>query len=126
MTDDTPTAKLMISLIFVTGLITSQVTAAKVVAIDLPFSIPLTGDLITVPAAVFAYAVTYFSSDCYAELYGKRAVQRLVNTAFVMNFVFLTLVGLAVVNHFEGLGIGRRRSQLQDAVRGLKNQRLES
>jgi hypothetical protein len=38
----------------------------------------------------------------------------------------LKAVGLAVVNHFEGLGIGRRRSQLQDAVRGLKNQGLES
>jgi hypothetical protein len=100
MTDEENTAlspgQLTLALVFVTGLVTSQVTAAKVVAVGLPFAIPVTGDLVTVPAAVFAYGVTYFASDCYTELFGKRAAQRLVNTAFVMNFVFLALVGLAI------------------------------
>ena len=82
--------------LFVTALITAQVTASKVVAIDIPVTLPVTGDLITVPAAVFAYAITFFASDCYTELYGKRAAQGLVNVAFVMNFVLLGLVWLAI------------------------------
>ena len=82
--------------LFVTALIAAQVTASKVVAIDIPVTLPVTGDLITVPAAVFAYAITFFASDCYTELYGKRAAQELVNVAFVMNFVLLGLVWLAI------------------------------
>ncbi|PSP28422.1 integral membrane-like protein [Halobacteriales archaeon QH_2_65_14] len=82
--------------LFVTALVTAQVTASKVVAIGLPVSLPVTGDLVTVPAAVFAYAVTFFASDCYTELYGKRSAQALVNVAFLMNFVLLALVWLAI------------------------------
>jgi uncharacterized integral membrane protein (TIGR00697 family) len=82
--------------LFITGLVTAQVTASKVVAVGIPVSLPLTGDLITVPAAVFAYAITFFASDCYTELYGRRAAQALVNVAFAMNFVLLGLVWLAV------------------------------
>ncbi|MFW6434783.1 MAG: queuosine precursor transporter, partial [Halovenus sp.] len=88
--------QLSLTALFVTALITAQVTASKVIAIDIPVSLPLTGDLITVPAAAFAYALTFFASDCYAELYGKRATQYLVNVAFVMNFVLLGLVWLAI------------------------------
>ena len=82
--------------LFVTALVTAQVTASKVVEIGLPFGVPVTGESIIVPAAVFAYALTFFASDCYAELYGKRAAQGLVNVAFVMNFVLLALVWLAI------------------------------
>jgi uncharacterized integral membrane protein (TIGR00697 family) len=82
--------------LFVTALVTAQVTASKVVAFGLPFSLPFTGELITVPAAVFAYAITFFASDCYTELYGKRPAQALVNIAFAMNFVLLALVWLAI------------------------------
>jgi uncharacterized integral membrane protein (TIGR00697 family) len=82
--------------LFVTALIVAQVTASKVLQVDLPVNLPLTGDSLIVPAAVFAYAITFFASDCYAELYGKRAAQGLVNVAFVMNFVLLALVWLAI------------------------------
>lgn len=82
--------------LFVTALVTAQVTAAKVVAVDLPATLPVTGATLLVPAAVFAYAITFFASDCYTELYGKRAAQALVNVAFVMNLVFLALVWLAI------------------------------
>jgi uncharacterized integral membrane protein (TIGR00697 family) len=82
--------------LFVTALIAAQVTAAKVLAIGLPVGLPLTGELILVPGAVFAYALTFFASDCYAELYGRRAAQVLVNVAFTMNFVLLALVWLAI------------------------------
>ncbi len=84
-----------IAALFVTALITAQVTASKVLAFDLPFSMPVT-DVLIVPGAVFAYALTFFASDCYAELYGKRAAHTLVNVAFVMNFVLLALVWLTI------------------------------
>jgi len=88
--------QISLAALFVTALITAQVTASKVVAIDIPVNLPVTGDLILVPAAVFAYALTFFASDCYTELYGKRAAQILVNVAFVMNFVLLGLLWLAI------------------------------
>jgi uncharacterized integral membrane protein (TIGR00697 family) len=91
-----PLAQLGLVALFVTALVTAQVTASKVLAFSIPVSLPWTGDLITVPAAVFAYALTFFASDCYAELYGKRAAQGLVNVAFVMNLVLLALVWLAI------------------------------
>ena len=90
-------AQLGLVALFVTALITAQVTAAKVVAIGLPFEAPLTGAELLVPAAVFAYAITFFASDCYTELYGKRAAQALVNVAFLMNFVLLALIWLAIL-----------------------------
>jgi len=98
-TESTPPfgiAQLSLAALFVTALVTAQVTASKVVAVELPVSVPVTGDLILVPAAVFAYAITFFASDCYAELYGERAARGLVNVAFAMNFVLLGLVWLAV------------------------------
>lgn len=89
-------AQLGIAALFVTALITAQVTAAKVVAFGLPISLPIAGDALIVPAAVFAYAITFFASDCYTELFGKRAAQLLVNIAFLMNFVLLALLWLAI------------------------------
>ncbi|WP_336325710.1 queuosine precursor transporter [Halovenus sp. HT40] len=88
--------QLSIAALFVTALVTAQVTAAKVVAVSLPVSLPITGNSILVPAAVFSYALTFFASDCYTELYGRRAAQLLVNVAFVMNFVLLALLWLAI------------------------------
>jgi len=88
--------QLAIAALFVTALVTSQVTAAKVLAFSIPVSLPVTGSTLLVPGAVFAYALTFFASDCYAELYGKRAAQALVNVAFAMNFVLLGLVWLAI------------------------------
>jgi len=82
--------------LFVTALITSQVTASKLLAIDLPFGVPLAGSTLFLPGAALAYAVTFFASDCYAELYGRRAAQVMVNVAFFMNFVFLALAFLTI------------------------------
>jgi len=78
--------------LFITALITAQVTAAKVLAFDLPVSIPVAGETLLLPGAALAYALTFFASDCYAELYGRRAAQVMVNVAFAMNFVLLALV----------------------------------
>ena len=95
-TSPLPVPRLALAALFVTALVTSQVTASKILAFSLPFSIPLTGSTLLVPGAVFAYALTFFASDCYAELYGRRAAHELVNVAFAMNFVLLGLVWLAI------------------------------
>ena len=84
-----PTA---LTALFVTALATAQLTATKILAFGLPFSLPVTGDVLVLPGAALAYALTFFASDCYAELYGRRAAQVLVNVGFVMNFVLLALV----------------------------------
>jgi uncharacterized integral membrane protein (TIGR00697 family) len=78
--------------LFVTALVTAQLTASKVLAIPLPTGLPVVGASVFLPGAALAYALTFFASDCYAELYGRRAAQVLVNVAFVMNFVMLALV----------------------------------
>ena len=44
------------------------------------------------PGAALAYALTYFATDCYGELYGRRPAQVVVNTGFAMNLVMLALV----------------------------------
>ena len=54
--------------LFITALITAQVTAAKVLAFELPVSIPIAGETLLLPGAALAYALTFFASDCYAEL----------------------------------------------------------
>jgi uncharacterized integral membrane protein (TIGR00697 family) len=78
--------------LFVTALITAQLTAAKVLALPIPFSLPLVGSTIILPGAAVAYAVTYLASDCYTELFGRRAAQVVINLAFAMNFVMLGLL----------------------------------
>ena len=87
-----PTGRLAIIALFVTALVTAQLTAAKVLGFEIPVTLPVTGSTLALPGAALAYALTFFASDCYAELYGKRAAQRLVNVGFVMNFVMLALV----------------------------------
>ncbi|MEY7850039.1 queuosine precursor transporter [Natrarchaeobius sp. A-rgal3] len=78
--------------LFVASLVTAQLTASKVLAFDLPFALPITGAELVLPGAALAYALTFLASDCYTELYGKRAAQIVVNVAFVLNFVVLALV----------------------------------
>jgi uncharacterized integral membrane protein (TIGR00697 family) len=87
-----PAGATALAALFVTALITSQVTAAKLLGVDLPVSLPVTGGALVLPGAAVAYALTFFASDCYAELYGKRSAQELVNVAFFMNFVLLALI----------------------------------
>jgi uncharacterized integral membrane protein (TIGR00697 family) len=78
--------------LFVVALATAQLTAAKVIALPLPFGLPVVGAEITLPGAALAYALTFLASDCYAELYGRRATQVVVNVAFLANFLVLALV----------------------------------
>ncbi|MDS0473556.1 queuosine precursor transporter [Natrinema sp. 1APR25-10V2] len=78
--------------LFVAALVTAQLTASKVLAFGLPFALPVAGAQLALPGAAFAYALTFLASDCYTELYGRRAAQIVVNVGFVLNFVVLALV----------------------------------
>ena len=78
--------------LFVTALTTAQLTASKLLEFGLPTDLPVTGASIVLPGAALAYALTFFASDCYSELYGRRAAQVMVNVGFGMNFVLLALV----------------------------------
>ncbi len=78
--------------LFVTALVTAQLTAAKLLALPLPVELPAVGAEILLPGAALAYALTFFASDCYSELYGRRAAQVMINVAFALNFVVLILL----------------------------------
>jgi hypothetical protein len=78
--------------LFVTALVTAQLTASKVLAFELPVALPVTGAQLALPGAALAYALTFLASDCYTELYGRRAAQIVVNVGFVLNFIVLALV----------------------------------
>jgi uncharacterized integral membrane protein (TIGR00697 family) len=90
--DDWPVARVGLLALFVTALVTAQLTASKLLAVPLPRPVPYVGTQVVLPGAALAYALTFFASDCYGELYGRRAAQAMVNVAFVMNFVLLALV----------------------------------
>lgn len=98
MSDAQPdTPKIVLAGVFITGLITAQLVAVKLLDVPFPDLVPVVGDAVLVPAGVVAYAVTFLASDCYAELYGKRPTQVMVNTAFGMNVIMLALVWLAIL-----------------------------
>ena len=90
--DRSAVAAVALITVFTVALATSQLTAAKVIALPLPVAIPVVGPEITLPGAALAYALTFLASDCYAELYGRRATQVIVNVAFLANFLVLALV----------------------------------
>ncbi|QLG60992.1 queuosine precursor transporter [Halorarum salinum] len=90
--DPLPVDRLALVGLFVTALVVAQLTAAKLLAISIPFALPFAGATLTLPGAALAYALTFFASDCYAELYGRRAAQEMVNVAFLLNFLVLALV----------------------------------
>jgi uncharacterized integral membrane protein (TIGR00697 family) len=89
---DIPSGATVLAALFVTALVTAQLTAAKVLAFPSPVALPFTGSTLVLPGAALAYALTFFASDCYSELYGRWAATRLVNVVFLMNFVVLGLV----------------------------------
>ncbi len=81
--------------LFIMALTTAQLTASKLLAIPIPDavgSLPIVGTTILMPGAALAYALTFFASDCYSELYGRRPAQLMVNVGFAMNFILLALV----------------------------------
>lgn len=107
--------------LFVTALSTAQLTASKVLALPVPGSLPVLDGRIVLPAASLAIAVMFFASDCYAELYGRREAQALVNVGFVMNFVMLGLVWFAIASPVApeavtNVGAGQFRAVLSSST----------
>ena len=90
--DRSAVAAVALITLFTVALATAQLTAAKVLALPLPVALPVVGPEILLPGAALAYALTFLASDCYAELYGRRATQVVVNVAFLANFLVLALV----------------------------------
>jgi uncharacterized integral membrane protein (TIGR00697 family) len=93
--------------LFVTALVTAQLTASKLLMFGIPFELPFTGNSLVMPGAALAYALTFFASDCYSELYGRRAAQVLVNVGFGMTLVMLALVYTTIeapIAPFSGVG----------------------
>lgn len=99
------TTQIALIALFITALVTAQVLAVKILALPLPTSIPLLGSAIIVPAGVLAYAVTFFASDCYTELFGRRSAHVMVNVGFAMNLVLLALVWLAIASPGSNAGV---------------------
>ncbi|WP_137284271.1 queuosine precursor transporter [Halorussus salinisoli] len=87
-----PTGRIALVALFVTALVTAQMTASKLLGFSIPASLPFTGDMLVMPGAALAYALTFFASDCYSELYGPDEAHKMVNVGFAMNFVLLALV----------------------------------
>ncbi|WP_436908224.1 queuosine precursor transporter [Halosimplex marinum] len=78
--------------LFVTAIVTAQLTASKLLQFGLPVELPVVGGALVLPGAALAYALTFFASDCYSELYGRKAATVVVNVGFLMNLVMLVLV----------------------------------
>jgi uncharacterized integral membrane protein (TIGR00697 family) len=91
MSSEDPLRVALIGL-FITSLVVAQLTASKLLAFGLPVSLPIVGNSLVMPGSAVAYALTFFASDSYAELYGRRAATIVVNVGFAMNFVLLGLV----------------------------------
>lgn len=102
---DSDTPRLVLAALFITALVTAQLLAVKILAFGFPTDLPVVGGAITVPAGVLAYAITFVATDCYAELYGRRPAQVLVNTGFGMILVMLALLWLAVLAPGSSAGV---------------------
>jgi len=101
------TGRVVLIGVFMTALVTSQLTASKLLLFELPFSIPVTGSELVMPGAALAYALTFFGSDCYSELYGRNAARTMVNVGFAMTLLMLALVWTTIkapIAPFSGVG----------------------
>jgi len=86
--------------LFTASIVTAQLTASKLVGLTLPFV-----GAITFPAAVFAYSVTFFVTDVTSEMYGRKTAGIVVWAGFLINFVMLALVWLAITAPNSGFGV---------------------
>jgi len=86
--------------LFTASIVSAQITASKLIAVD----VPLLG-MVALPAAVFAYSVSFFVTDLTGEMYGRQTAAAVVWTGFLMNFVLLSLVWLAILWPGSGQGV---------------------
>ncbi len=75
---------LIISAIFVTGLITANTIAVKVISIGPLF----------LPAAVIVFPLSYIFGDILTEVYGYRWARRVIWLGFLCNLIFVAFIWL--------------------------------
>lgn len=80
--------QLILSLLFVVGLLISNVIASKQVL--LPFGIVMTG-------AVFIFPITYILSDVFSEVYGYRWSRLTAYMAFAANLFMVIIFSLVII-----------------------------
>lgn len=80
--------QLILSLLFVVGLLISNVIASKQVL--LPFGIVMTG-------AVFIFPITYILSDVFSEVYGYRWSRLTAYMAFAANLFMVIVFSLVII-----------------------------
>ena len=61
--DQMPVDRVALVALFVTALVVAQLTAAKLLAISVPFALPFAGSTLVLPGAALAYSLTFFASD---------------------------------------------------------------
>ncbi|MFW5964654.1 MAG: VUT family protein, partial [Natronomonas sp.] len=60
-----PAGAVALAAMFVTALVTAQVTASKLLLFESPVGLPVTGTSLVLPGAALAYALTFLATDCY-------------------------------------------------------------
>ena len=87
---------LLLTVLFTVCLIVSNLIAGKI------FSI---GGVVTLPAAVILFPVTYILGDVFTEVYGFKKARNVIWTGFAMNLfavlIYLTAVALPAPAFFE-------------------------
>ena len=72
----------IVTAIFVTCLITANITAVKVISLG-----PA-----TLPAAIFVFPLSYVFGDILTEVYGYRTARRVIWLGFICNFIVVAFV----------------------------------
>ena len=77
----------IITAIFITCLITANVTAVKIISL---------GPVI-LPAAIFIFPLSYIFGDVLTEVYGYRQARKVIWLGFICNLIFVTFVWLGQI-----------------------------
>lgn len=82
----------LLASLFVTSLVVSNLTASKLIAVD----VPVIGSIVF-PSAVLAYALTFTFTDIISEVWGKGSAAKIVVFGLVSNALALFLVTFSVI-----------------------------
>lgn len=83
----------LLTIIFVTSLIISNVVTGKLVATNLYFH----NTQMILPGAMFCYALTFLMTDVIGEIWGKQQANECVKLGFVAQLIALTLTQLTKI-----------------------------
>lgn len=77
---------------FVTSLITANIMAVKLLALNLPFDKPF--DLVVLPAGIVVFPVSYIVGDILTEVYGYSKARQAIWVGFVCNLFAVIAIWL--------------------------------